>query len=278
MKGQLENAVIKNKLDRRWWRTFVRGSHYFEKAAALGRLKQEEYLGFIKKTPLEKSFILKTDLFVEAKALEDNYLPQLRHSNSFVGMDISMETAKLARTKLSPVLPGMNFIVCDAMALPFQSNAFDAIISDSTLDHLPLSKLPQTLEDLARILKDQGNLILSLNSVFNLPAVFMRKVRNAWDPDWFYTFSISLTRVRRLLEKTGFQIQDSAYILPLHPFEIALLRMAHRKKIAAHLADRWVFFFQKIVKKTFLSPVFCMQFIICAKKRNRESDLLESEN
>ena len=270
--------MIKNKLDRRWWKKFVRRSHYFENAAALGRLKHEEYLRFIKKNPLESSFILKTDLFVEAKALEDNYLPQLRHSNCFVGMDISMETAKVARTKLSSVIPGMNFIVCDAMALPFQSGVFDTIISDSTLDHIPLSKLPQTIEDLARVLRDNGNLILSLNSVYNLPAVFMRKIRNAWDPEWFFTFSISLGRVRRLLKKIGFQIQDSAYILPLHPFEIALLRMAHRKNIAPDLADRWVFFFQRFVKKTLLSPLFCMQFIVSAKKRNGKLDHSESGN
>jgi len=266
MKRRQEKSKKKDKLDRRWWKGFVRRSHYFEGANALSKLKHQEYLEFIRKNQMHTSLILKTDLFVEAKDLEDNYLPLLTDSNRFVGMDISLETVKVARAKLSSRIPGMTYVVCDVLALPFQSDVFDAVISDSTLDHIPPAKLSGALHDLSGVLKNKGRLILSLNSVHNLPAVIMRKIRNVWDPDWFFTFSISLSRVCRQLKKIGFHIQDSSYILPLHPFEIALLRMSRPKKTARLVAEKWVFIFQKIVKKAHLSRYFCIQFIISAQK------------
>jgi SAM-dependent methyltransferase len=267
-----KKSAANNKMDKRWWGKFVSRSHYFDRATALGELKLREYLGFINRNPIHNSHILKTDLFVEAKDLEDNYLPRLTDSNRFVGMDISIETVKIARAKLIPRIPGMMFVVCDVNALPFQSEVFDTVVSDSTLDHIPLAKLPFALQGLARVLKNKGRLILSLNSVYNLPAVIKRKIRNVWDPGWFFTFSVSLNRVFRLLKKTGFHIQDSAYILPIHPFEIALLRMSHPNKIASLISEKWVFIFQKIIKKTHLGIFFCTQFIVSAKKEVESID------
>lgn len=256
-----------DKLDQKWWTNFVRRSHYFEGASVLGELKRKDYLDFINKTPIKKALVLKTDLFVEAKDQKDNYLPSLVDGNHFVGMDISLETVREARAKLNQCIPDMQYIVCDVTCLPFKKDAFDCVISDSTLDHIPLIQLPSALSGLTRVLKDKGKLILSLNSIYNLPAVIMRTIRNKWNPNWFFTFSVSLGKVLSLLRKDGYQINHYEYILPLHPFEIFLLRYSHRKNIAKTQSRKWAFFFQKITKKTRLSKFFCIQFIVSAEKR-----------
>ncbi|MFC2157514.1 class I SAM-dependent methyltransferase [Acidobacteriota bacterium] len=260
----------KSKLQRKWWSRFVRRSHYFEGASALGKLKRLEYMDFISRTPITGDRVLKTDLFVEAKDKEDNYLPLLDCSNRFVGMDISLETVRVARTKLKLHFPEMLFVVCDATRLPFKPEVFDSIISDSTLDHIPLSKLPDALSGVSDVLKKGGKLVLSLNNVYNLPAVIKRKLRNSWDPNWFFTFSISLRRTKALLRKSNFDIQESAYILPLHPFQIAWLRFALARNFGLKSAEKWVFLFNKIVKGIGLSRLFSMQLIVTAKKEPKD--------
>jgi SAM-dependent methyltransferase len=261
-KGEMNS---KDKMSRKWWATFVRRGHYFAGAPVLARLKHREYLDFIRRRPLSGARILKTDLFVEAKNLEDNYLPDIA-ANEFVGMDISVNTILEARRQLGADLPDINFASCDVTALPFKEDAFDSILSDSTLDHIPKKDLEEALRGLAHVLSENGSLILSLNSVYNLPAVIVRGIRNRWKPEWFFTFSTSVRYVKKLLRRAGLQVVDYQYILPIHPFEIALLRTVSGSPLGKKLAEVWAGVFHRLAKFPPISRLFCIQFILYAEK------------
>lgn len=252
-------------MSRKWWATFVRRGHYFAGAQVLARLKHREYLDFILHRPLSGMRILKTDLFVEAKNLEDNYMPDIA-ANEFVGMDISLNTLLEARRQLKADLPAITFATCDVTALPFKQGVFDCILSDSTLDHIPKADLEEALRGLARVLKDKGCMVLSLNSIFNLPAVLVRGIRNRWRPEWFFTFSTSVHFVKKLLRRVGFKVIDYKYILPIHPFEIALLRLSSGSMPGRRIAEGWAGLFHRLAKFPPLSRLFCIQFIIYAEK------------
>jgi len=256
----------RDKFSRKWWEQFVSKTHYWENVPILANLKLQDYLGFFRNITLSHNLILKTDLYVEAKDFGDNYLPHLKDGNSFVGMDISFRTVQMARESQKQRLCKMEFVVADARHLPFKEDAFDAVISDSTLDHLPPKLLPHAISELARILRNGGKLILSLNNIYNIPAAVIRRINYLRNPYWFFAFSTSLRKALSILRRAGFRIRRHDYILPYHFMEILLLKLSYDTNIGTAMACRWVVLFRKIMRKTMLRKFACLQFIILAEK------------
>ena len=74
--------------------------------------------------------ILKTDLFDEA--VTGGLYPVLsRHARSVAALDVSRAVIRAASAKY----PGLRAYKADVRALPFESDSFDAVVSNSTLDH-----------------------------------------------------------------------------------------------------------------------------------------------
>ena len=86
----------------------------------------------------------------------------------FVGMDISKNMVKNAKI----VCPNSEFIVCDAMRLPFRSDVFDFIIGISILHHLDLRL---TTDELKRVSVTKCTFLFMEPSLLNPLSAFGRK-------------------------------------------------------------------------------------------------------
>jgi SAM-dependent methyltransferase len=115
--------------------------------------------------------VLKTDLFDEI--VTDGLYPALaRHARVVVGMDVAASAASQARARHG----ALQTLSTDARRLPFADGSFDAIVSNSTLDHFEtIEELVVALRELARITRPGGTLVLTLDNLAN-PVVALRSV------------------------------------------------------------------------------------------------------
>lgn len=164
--------------------------------------------------PDDHDRILKTDLYDES--VSPGLYPELaRRGGTVVGMDISSSTAAASHDRH----PGLRAVVADIRRLPFRDGTFDAIVSNSTLDHLATSaEIEAGLEDLFRVLRGRGHLVVTLDNLAN-PVV---AVRNWFPSRWLQRlhvvpYPIGRTwrprRLRRSLEDAGFDVLDVDAIL-----------------------------------------------------------------
>jgi len=163
---------------------------------------------------------LKTDLYDEAIS-RHSLLPMLENErDQVVGVDISFETARAAKRQLAEAGQERRQIaVSDARNQAFQSNVFGTVLSNSTLDHFAnRSDIMASLEELHRILKRGGMLIITLDNPQN-PVVW---IRNRLPYSWLkrlgiipYYMGVTLSRFQliRALESSGFEVQESTAIV-----------------------------------------------------------------
>jgi SAM-dependent methyltransferase len=114
---------------------------------------------------------LKTDLFDEAT--NGGLVPALREAtDSIVGIDISPAVVAGARTRD----PGLEASVADVRRLPFDDDAFDLVVSLSTLDHLAsVREMASAIKELTRVLAPGGTLALTVDNRSN-PVVALRNM------------------------------------------------------------------------------------------------------
>jgi SAM-dependent methyltransferase len=114
--------------------------------------------------------LLKTDMFDESVS-GGLYSPLAARTRSVFGIDLSHCTAQAARTH-----HGMQAINADVRVLPFADNAFDVVVSMSTLDHFKTPhEIVASLRELKRVLRRDGLLLLTLDNLAN-PMVALRSV------------------------------------------------------------------------------------------------------
>jgi SAM-dependent methyltransferase len=76
--------------------------------------------------------------------------------------------------------PGAD-VVCDTTRLPFPDRHFNTVVMLACLNHVPLSKRSQGLQEARRVLKDDGQLLITMiNPVVGL---FVHAIRRRYDPD-----------------------------------------------------------------------------------------------
>jgi Methylase involved in ubiquinone/menaquinone biosynthesis len=77
----------------------------------------------------------------------------------YTGIDFSKNLIELAKKKY----PEGNFLVANALNLPFKENTFDKVFLIAVLHHIPSKELrSQVLKEAKRVLKPQGLLILTV--------------------------------------------------------------------------------------------------------------------
>jgi len=107
-----------------------------------------------------RGLLLKTDLWNEGVEYSRNVLRKIYNYKSFdldlYGIDVSDKICISAK-KLNPFV---NAFQADIRSLPFKDNSLDIILDLSTLDHIPLSSVPNVLKGYSRILKENGILVL----------------------------------------------------------------------------------------------------------------------
>lgn len=105
-------------------------------------------------------------------------------------LDIGCGTNELARSYTSrqgmaigvDVLPWPGAdAVCDTTRLPFQNNHFDTVVMLACLNHVQRSKRIQVLQEARRVLKDEGQLLITM--INPLVGIVVHAIRRRYDLD-----------------------------------------------------------------------------------------------
>lgn len=200
----------------------------------LGEQKRKTHIDLISRwakiTPGQR--ILKTDLFAEAFGVEQFFFDIIPAKSDVVGIDVSSEI--VAQAKSQARRRGMDagsFLCCDVKKLPLRDSSIDLIISDSTLDHFPTeAEIITALEELGRVLKDGGTLILTIDNKSNLtypPYCVTRLWMKLGLAPYFIGRTLSLSRLRRTLKENGVTVEANTAILH-YPHPDGLIRWLER--------------------------------------------------
>jgi ubiquinone/menaquinone biosynthesis C-methylase UbiE len=84
-----------------------------------------------------------------------------------VGVDVSRRMLRRADAHLTAERARASLAQANALALPFKSGSFDAIVSTYLLDVLSDAELPFALQELVRVLSPGGRLVLGTMSLPN---------------------------------------------------------------------------------------------------------------
>lgn len=185
----------------------------------LAEHKRKTYLGLLARWAevSNSRLILETDLFAEAFGAEQFLFDVAEANGKVVGVDISSEV--IARAKAQAEHHGVDatkYLCGDVRHLPFRNDSFDLIISISTLDHFRREMdIEITIRELARVLRVGGTLILTLDNKSNLtypPYIFIRLWMRLGLAPYFIGRTLSLRKLRDVLEESGFDVEESTAI------------------------------------------------------------------
>jgi len=153
--------------------------------------------------------LLKTDLFDEA--VGEGLVGGLASAGwRVIGVDLGAGVVRAARDGR----PDVAAVVCDVRALPFREGTFDAIVSNSTLDHFPRRHdLERAVAELARALAPGGRLVLTLDNPRNplvalrnaLPFRWLRALRIV---PYYVGATLGPRDVTRTLEAAGLEVLE----------------------------------------------------------------------
>lgn len=199
-----KNGIYWDGISKNWWQTPPQ--HLLRLLSDI--FNQQLYQQWLpqKKT----SFLLKTDLFDES--LTRGLYPLLSKSaDNILGIDISKTTVRKAGKQHK----GLQTLVADIHHLPFSSNSFGTIVSNSTLDHFETSdEIIDGLKELKRVLRVNGQLLITLDNLTN-PIIFLRSIlpfellnRFSIVP-YFTGVTFSAHHLKRELEKLGFSVSET---------------------------------------------------------------------
>ncbi len=158
---------------------------------------------------------LKTDLFDEATDTH-GLVPELaRTADHLVGVDLSPVSCRVARQRH----PSLGACASDARSLPFSDQAFDVVLSNSTLDHMEsVDDIAMALVEIRRVLRPGGRLLLTLDNLSN-PVIALRDIL----PDRLLTglrlvpYYVGATcgpkRLRALIEQAGLELEEIGAVM-----------------------------------------------------------------
>lgn len=132
-----------------------------------------------------------------------------RSDRTVVGLDLGFGTVRLARTVAAQSGVDILAVVGDLEALPFASGAFDALVCDDTIEHVPDD--PRAIGELGRVLRPEGRMVLATPNRWNLEIVLKKvadRVHRVRKPSSAYFVTTSHLReyrwneLARLVEPT----------------------------------------------------------------------------
>ena len=211
--------------------------------------------------------VLKTDLFEEANGA-DHILDRLGALGSpVVGMDCVAQTVVRAHQQHSS--SGVMMTVSDLRAMNFRDGTFDLGVSTSTLDHFrSRSEFIQSLEELARITKPGGTMILTLDNPWNLTYWPLRLLCYYVAP-FSLGYTVTRRRLRKDMESLGLRTRGVDYVIHNPRMLSTLIFLAIRKALgkAADLPIAALIQLFEWIGKLPTKPLTACFSAICFEKR-----------
>ena len=226
--------MLDNRNEAEYWNQVAKrmaGKFHLDELS--GEHKRNTHLGLLARWAelTSNTTILKTDLFEEALG-PDHFLFHLaKLSSNVVGIDISSEIVSGARERSRQRGSDLGqYICCDVRQLPFDSDSFDLVISNSTLDHFSHeSDIIAALHELKRVLRPSGILIVTMDNKGNLSEPFFRLWNSLGLAPYFTGKTYSIGELRHVLESIGFRVEDATAIIHSPRFlTVRIVRLLHR--------------------------------------------------
>jgi len=206
----------------------------------VARQKREANLELIRRWSAGQSAgsILKTDLFEEAFG-EDQFLEGLfPAARRICGLDHTPATVLAAAARFPRLAPGL--AVMDVIHCGFRSEAFDLVISNSTLDHFPSrAQFLAALKELARVLSPGGLLIIALDNPLNPlyhPLKWLSRLKSAPFP---LGYTPAPATLRADLGALGFVLEGEDWLLH-NPRGLSTALFLVLRKLMGRRADQWI--------------------------------------
>lgn len=225
--------------------------------------------------------VLKTDLWDEAVGV--GLVPVLsRKAKEVAAVDVSEAVVEAARTQYPRLLAQQ----ADVRRLPFEDGWFDAVVSNSTLDHFDSeNEIRAAIWELRRVLRPRGTLMLTLDNPRN-PLVAATKVlpRDRLNRFWLKHASAGASvgllpyhvgatvgprRLRRWLEWADFEVGETRETVHCPRLPAVLLGALLERRGTARAQERFgraVAAFEKL-GGTRVSPVTGQFVAVLARRR-----------
>lgn len=171
--------------------------------------------------------MLKTDLFDEA--VGPGLYSFLKSKTCLLaGIDVSILTLSAASSHCK----SLKTACADVRSLPFVDEAFDVIVSNSTLDHFKtFDEIVASLGELRRVLKPGGDLLLTMDNLAN-PLVALRNLLPFWALNrlgivpYYVGISCGPRALSRLMREIGMEMLEVKAVMHVpRVFAVALARV-----------------------------------------------------
>ncbi|MGI8559591.1 MAG: class I SAM-dependent methyltransferase [Solirubrobacteraceae bacterium] len=186
--------------------------------------------------------ILKTDLFDEAVA--GGLYPELAaRGGQVIGVDVAPAVVRAACARH----PGLDARVADVRALPFDDGEFDAVVSNSTLDHFDsLAELVLAASELSRVIRPGGRLLITLDNRQN-PIVALRTslsfsaMRRLRIVPYYVGRTLGRRGLAATLERCGLDVQQTTAVMHCPPkLAGAYAARGARSTLGSQQTDRYL--------------------------------------
>jgi SAM-dependent methyltransferase len=133
----------------------------------------------------------------------------------WVSTDISSQTVRKAKMLSDFELPqhfstNYSFVEADSAKLPFDDETFDAVLSFSTIDHIPgRDKRKSVCSEIFRVTRRGGHSIITVPNKLSV-FYFVRSERKQKDSGKWYEHCFTPRELRQLLTDSGFEIVEFA--------------------------------------------------------------------
>ncbi len=129
------------------------------------------------------------------------------------GMEVASGMLDVARDRLAADLPRMPaLLLADSARLPFQDASFDCLLCTYTLECMPAGLIDDTLDEMGRVLKTEGRLVLAdLTEGEEDDAAMTEEWKAGFSRDPEFFGGARPVRLRALVEARGFKVVDRRY-------------------------------------------------------------------
>ncbi len=161
---------------------------------------------------LASATVLKTDLWEEGMGGDELLFELARRSGHAYGVDVAQSVVERAQG-LDRRNGNTSLIQADVRHLPLEDGSVDAVVSTSTLDHLPQLARSAALEEMRRVMRPGGVLVITGDNASNVGDPLLRAAARLGLVPFPLDDSVSLTDLERLATDAGFECDRAAYLV-----------------------------------------------------------------